>query len=382
MDNDGKVTDEQYNKYFKSNNSTEGVKEIIKNNNFYINGFPIPGTETEFKAKTPEGYLINKQVWLSVVNGKYHTMLSHEDFDTYDEASFALATGFIAGLEVRLFDLDGDKFVDYIEMDYVESAIINEIIKNKDGTVTLYRAELESDFDWENDGRKYDGEFFSKKWNDTIKVINFDSSINKGDMGLFMFRPEGWIITRAKEVKGKLVDGADHEFYQIGDKKYGDAMRFSRDNIIISNRCGEYVDAQKYFNLLNMNDDSEVSLWFINSLDRSRYGAPCGFTSGKFAKLFLQKAIEVSKNKLDSILVDEDGSNIEEGRKYVNREDYEQFKSLIMRVEKIYENEYPNEIYDYAVYLLYLGNFGSQIDIGAQFAGYNYEGFDNQIKVK
>jgi len=60
MDNDGKVTDEQYNKYFKSNNSTEGVKEIIKNNNFYINGFPIPGTETEFKAKTPEGYLINK----------------------------------------------------------------------------------------------------------------------------------------------------------------------------------------------------------------------------------------------------------------------------------------------------------------------------------
>ena len=42
MDKDGKIIDEQYNKYFKSNNSVEGVKEIIKNNKFFINGFPIP----------------------------------------------------------------------------------------------------------------------------------------------------------------------------------------------------------------------------------------------------------------------------------------------------------------------------------------------------
>ena len=382
MDTDGKIIDEQYNKYFKSNNSVEGVKEIIKNNKFFINGFPIPGTESEFKTKTPEGYLINKKVWLSSINGKYHTMLSRKDFDTYDEASFALATGFIAGLEVRLFDLDGDKFVDHIEMDYVESVIINEIIKNQDGTVTLYRSELPSDFDWKNDGRKFDGDSFSKKWNEKIEDKNYDSSIKRGNMILFMFRPEGWIITRAKEVKGKLVDGADHKFYQIGDKKFGDAMRFSRDNIIISNRCGEYINAQKYFNLMNMKDDSEVSLWFINSLDKNRYGAPCGFTSGKFAKLFLLKAIEVSKKKLDSTLVDDDGTIVGKGQKYVSRIEHEKFKNLIMRAEKICDTHYPNEIYDYCVYLLYLGNFGSQSDIGAKFAGFNYEGFDNKIQVK
>ena len=34
MDKDGKITDEQYNKYFKSNNSFEGVKEIKKKINF------------------------------------------------------------------------------------------------------------------------------------------------------------------------------------------------------------------------------------------------------------------------------------------------------------------------------------------------------------
>ena len=53
-----------------------------------------------------------------------------------------------------------------------------------------------------------------------------------------------------------------------------------------------------------------------------------------------------------------------------------------MKVEKICDIDYPNEIYDYCVYLLYLGNFGSQSDIGAKFAGFNYEGFDNKIQVK
>ena len=51
MDKDGKITDEQYNKYFKSNNSVEGVKQVIKNNQFFINGFPIPGTKEEFEKK-------------------------------------------------------------------------------------------------------------------------------------------------------------------------------------------------------------------------------------------------------------------------------------------------------------------------------------------
>ena len=382
MDKDGKITDEQYNKYFKQKNSTEGIKEIIKNNKFFINGFPIPGTESEFKNKTPEGYLINKKKWLTFSNGKYKTILSRKDFDTYDEASFNTAIGFIAGLEMRLYDLDNDNFVDHIEMDYVESVIINDIIKNEDGTISLYRSDIEDEFNWRNDGRKYDGDSFTKKWNEKIQIKNFDSNIKKGDMALFMYRPEGWIIQRAKEVKGKLIDGEDHKFYQIGDKKFGDAMRFSRDNIIISNRCGEYLNAHKYFQLLNTKDDSEVSLWFINSLDMNRYGAPCGFTSGKYAKLYLLKALEVSKKKLDHTIIDNDGKNVEKGKKYVSKHEYEKFKNLIMRAEKICDNDFPNEIYDYNVYLLYLANFGSQSDIGAKFAGFNYEGFDNQVHVK
>ena len=379
MDKDGKITDEQYNKYFKSNNSIEGVKEIIKNNKFFINGFPIPGTKEEFLKKA-DGYLINKKKWLTYSNGKYKVMQSKTDFDNFDDATFQTATGFVAGLEVRLYDLDNDKYADHIEMDYVESVIINDIIKNKDGTLSLYRSDIDEEFIWKNDGKRFDGDNFNKKWNEKIEIKNFDSSIKKADLCLYMYRPEGWIIKRAKEIKGKLIDGGDHKFYQIGDKKFQDAMRFSRDNIIISNRCGEFLNAHKYFGFLNMRDNSEVSLWFIHSLDVNRYGAPCGFTSGKFGRYFLLKAIEYSKKKLDSIKVD--FGDVEKGQKYVNRIEHEKFKNLIMRAEKICDTNYPSEIYDYNVYLLYFANFGTQSDIGAKFAGFNYTGFDSQIQTK
>ena len=75
MDNDGPITSDQYNKYYENNNTIEGIKEIIKNNQFYINGFTIPGTESEFLNKTPEGYSINKRNWLIHNNEKYQVIL-------------------------------------------------------------------------------------------------------------------------------------------------------------------------------------------------------------------------------------------------------------------------------------------------------------------
>ena len=379
MGEDKKITDEKYSKYFKEKDSIIGVKQIIKNNNFIINGFSIPGTEELFTKNYPEGYLINKKKWLFYSENKYKVNQSKKDFDNYEEASFATATGFIAGLEMRLYDFDKDKYADYIELDYVEAVIINEIIKNKDNTLSLYRADLNEEYNSINDGKKYDGNCFSEKWEEKIDIKNFDSNIKKGDMALFMFTPNGLIVQRAKEINGKLIDGQDHKYYQVGEKKFQDAMRFSRDNIIISNRCGEFLNAHKYFGFLNKENGKDVSLWFIHSLDENKFGAPCGFTSGNSAKIFLKEVIAMSKKKLDEVAIED---KAKKGQKYVNENIYNSFKSLIIKAEKICNNESPNEIYDYLIYLLYLGNFGSQSDIGAKFAGFNYNGFDNEIKTK
>ena len=94
---------------------------------------------------------------------------------------------------------------------------------------------------------------------------------------------------------------------------------------------------------------------------------------------FLQKAIELSKKKLSDISLE---NNAKKGQKYINQIEYDEFNNLILKAEKIIEEENINEIYDYFVYLLYLANFGSQSDIGAKFAGFNYVGFDNEIKLK
>ena len=193
------------------------------------------------------------------MNGKYQVIFNGE-YDNYDDAAFATATGYIAGLEFRLYDTDDDD------------------------TYTLYRSDLNNSLKWENDGREYDSNYFNKEWNESINETNFDSRIKKGDIAIFTFRPQGWVIERGKEVKGMLVDGQDHEYYQINERKYDDAMRFSRDNIIISNRCGEYLNSHKYFGLYGYDKSSEVSLWFINSYDVNRFGAPCGFTSGNNSK--------------------------------------------------------------------------------------------------
>ena len=71
-------------------------------------------------------------------------------------------------------------------MDYNESVIINDIIKNKDGTLSLYRSDIDEEFIWKNDGKRFDGDNFNKKWNEKIEIKNFNSSIKKADLCLFM----------------------------------------------------------------------------------------------------------------------------------------------------------------------------------------------------
>ena len=92
--------------------------------------------------------------------------------------------------------------------------------------------------------------------------------------------------------------------------------------------------------------------------------------------------MRINQEKLNSFVISDDGSNVEEGQKYVKREDYEKFREAIARAQMISVFDLPNDIYDYTLYLLYLANYGSKDDIGANFAGYDYIGFDNQINIK
>lgn len=378
MGADKTVTDAMYDAYFQEGSALDGVKAILAAGRFYINDFAIPATAEDLDILYPSGsYLLNQSAWLTRTDEGYQ--VGKDTYESYADAALAAATDFDAGLEVRLYDSDGDGFADWIAMDYVEAVIVNKIVDLGDGTYSIQRSQVDASYVWDSDGRYYDGDHFTADSGEVIAARNLDSALQEGDMGLFWYGPDGWAIERALEVTGILVDGEDHAFYQIGDVQYEDAMRFSRDNIIVSNRCGEFVNAQKYFGLNNSGDGLTVSLWFVPTTDPGVMAAPAGFTTNGNAAAFLAQAIDAAREKLSGVVVSADGTDVPAGQDWVKQEVYDALEATIQRAETALADDLSEDVLTYHVYLLYLSLKGTGSDIGAMYAGFDYPGFDNQL---
>jgi hypothetical protein len=376
------VSDAQYSQYFRQDSAEAGVKAVIAAGEFYINGFAIPATEAEFTAKYPNGYTVNQANWLfkSEAGWMGGNGGGREPLGSYDAAAFATATGLPAGLEVRLYDTDADGYTDLIETQYLEGLVVNKITDNGNGTYSVYRGDLDLSITYSsNDGRLFDGAHFTVTSGEVIKKANLDAAIKEGDGVLFWFGPDGWVLDKAIEINGIFVEGIDHEYYQMDNVKYQDAMRFSRDNLFISNRNGEFANAHKYFGLNDNKEGLKVSLWLVPTTDYpSVTGAPVGLTSNENAGAFLAKAIAVAKAKLGSVVVSAGGADAI-GKTWTTQAAYDELSAAIARAEASLTSNKNSVLLDYQIYLLYLTLHGSNDDIGAQFAGYNYVGFDKQV---
>lgn len=139
-------------------------------------------------------------------------------------------------------------------------------------------------------------------------------------------------MKRAHEVNGLFVDGADHTSYNIDGVVYEDALRFSRDNLFISNRPGEFTDAQKYFHLTN---DSalglNVSLWLVPVTNTTETGAPIGMTSGSSSRSFLERGVVEAQARLDNVTVSADGSDVPSSQEWVDQTVYDQLDEAVAR---------------------------------------------------
>ena len=356
------LTDASYDKYFGGNegDAAVAVAEILSAGKLSINGMAFPATYAEY---TEKGYQVNGS----------DVSVSATGEDDYVSAAIAAATKAVPiGNTITLSDSDNDGVCDAIAYDCYASFIVNKITDNQDGTYTLERAAVDG-------GKPYDQQLFAA--GNTEKVYLLDDGIEVGDMALARYMTDGWYIIRAYEANGILVDGADHAYYQIDDVQYGDAMRFSRDNIVISNRCGEFTNAQKYFGFMNNDEGLKVSLWLVPvAEDCETTGAPCGFTSNENSATFLKRAIETALAKLESVQVSEDGYDVAVGSYWVTQDAYVELAEAITDAQAVLDAGAAGELMDYQVYLLYLKLHGSSDDIGAKFAGYDYVGFDNEMQ--
>ncbi|KAF7539200.1 hypothetical protein G7054_g2376 [Neopestalotiopsis clavispora] len=382
------VTAANYDQYFAQGSALEGVEAVIAASQFYINKWAIPGTETSFQNRSQclsDGYLVNQVPWLyynSSTASWFGGFEAETQADSYDAAALSVVTGIVAGLEVRFWDTDGDGYTDLIDADYMEGVTVDTITENINGTYTVYRGNIDVANKTPAEGTIFDGSLFDTD-GPSILAANFDTSIGSGDVALFWYGPDGWAIKRAQEVVGLFIDGADHTDYDVGGVLYEDAMRFSRDNLPISNRPGEFTDAQKFFKLTNDSAAGlNVSLWLVPVTNTNNTGAPIGITSDSNSRSFLAKAIAQAQAELTNVTISTDGTDVPSTQEWVTQAVYTQLDDAIARAnESLALTNSSSFLLDYQTYLLYLNLYGSSDDIGAQFAGFNYTGFENQEQV-
>lgn len=379
-----RITDVRYDRYFKEGSATAGVGAIIAAGQFSINGLPIPASAEDFWLRTPDGYRVNQVNWLSydaataIWKGGFHGQQTQA---SYGKAALAVATGIVAGLEVRLYDTDGDWFADTIEADYKEGVQVQEIIRHSDGTISVRRGDLNCAERTPEEGRHFDGPHFTTVSDERIAPDNFDPRIMPGDVALFWWGPTGWVMQRARQVYGLLVDGRDHESYIMDNTAYQDAMRFSRDNLLISNRPGEFVNAQKFFGLIGNADGLKVSLWLVPTTDLTAAGAPVGMTSGTNSRRFLAQALRQARRWLLDVVPSADGTDVATEQRWVPQLVHVQLDRAIARAQAALDAAKSTDSQlDYQIYLLYLTLNGSTDDIGARFGGYSYPGFIRAIQ--
>lgn len=369
------VTDSRYNPFFAASSAENGVRQIIKAGKFRINGFAIPPDAQTLAKEWPQGYSVNGSTWLA--KEADHYVVDKKEYNSYDDAALAVVNRIPAGLEIRIYDQDGDGFGDSIEASVWEAIIPKTMRKDDAGNIILHRLSAKAyPAAIPGEGRAYDASHFTEEADETIAPENLDPSIRPGDIALFAYTPSGWILQRAIPVTGPLQSAQDHRYYQVNGIRYHDAMRFSRDNLPISNRCGEFINTLHYFGEMHRPDAPAITLWLVPT-SSGQAGAPAGFTSGNNAALLLKQALIQSRQQLARTMISQDGSDVPNGKSWMTPSAYRQAIAAVTSAQNVYDQHQDAVIMDYERYLLYLSLNGSQNDIGAQYAGYDFEGIHN-----
>ncbi|PSR82147.1 hypothetical protein BD289DRAFT_438131 [Coniella lustricola] len=382
------VTASQYDKYFEQGSAVQGVDAVVAASQFYVNLFAVPGTEAAFQNNSEcltDGYLVNEVSWLyydTTTASYYGGWLPVTEADTYEQAAQYVVSSMVPGLEVRFWDTNGDGYTDLIDADFKAGVTVETVTENANGTYTVYRGNIDVANKTAEEGNTFDGTLFEITGGQPIPAANFDTTITSGDVALFWYSPSGLNMARAEPITGIFIDGADHTYYNIDGVVYEDAERFSRDNLLISNRPGEFTDAQKYFQLTNDTAAGlDVTLWLVPVTNTTNTGAPIGMTGDDNSHAFLTKAVATAQALLANVTVSADGSDVPSTQEWVTQDVYTQLDDAIARANAALDSATSSSfLLDYQLYILYQELNGSSDDIGAAFAGFNYTGFVSEVQ--
>ena len=356
-DNDNvKITDASFDQYFPGTTALEGVKKLLSEGKVYVNGIPVPAAEDEtsdyqvngvsslYKTETGWGYNVHKTTSANNLSfadarlGFFETITTvrgHQTSITYDDA------GNPERIDAQSYDV--------FRITYFE---------NHGGQVDKIER---GDFALETNRVRPDVESIT-----AVSSENFDSDIDIGDVVVYYYGPNGWVMEKAMAKVGTVtkVDGNFVIDQGEADEYTHVESNVSRYNLIDSCRPTQFYDS---YVRLGLTDQSVVTWCTPN-------GFPIGFTLGGRAesKAILAQAIANAKAAKEGVVVSADyGASLDAGTKWVTQADMDAFDAAIAAAEAVCNNNAAELYqYDWAMYTLAnaLGQGGSKPSgfIGAQ----------------
>ena len=340
-DNDNvKITDASFDKYFPDTTALEGVKKMLAEGKVYVNGIQVPATENVtpdyqvngvsslYKMETGWGYNVHKT-----------TSANNLSFDDARLGFFETITSVRGHKTAITFDKDGNP-----ERIDAQSYEVFRIAYFEDHGGQVDKIER-GDFELETNRVRPDVEKIT-----AVSGENFDHNIQIGDVVVYYYGPDGWVMEKAVAKAGTVtkVDGNFVINQGEADEYTHVESNVSRYNLINCNRPTQFYDS---YVRLGLTDQSVVTWCTPN-------GFPIGFTLGSRAeaKATLTKAIVNAKAAKNGVVVSSSyGADVPAGTKWVTQADMDAFDAAIAAAKAVCNNN-TAELYQYDMAMYQLAN--------------------------
>ena len=343
-DNDNvKITDASFDSYFPGTTAKAAVEKLLAEGKCYVNGIKVPATaaETEdyqvnfvsslYKKDTGWGYNVHKTTSANNLSfeaarlGFFETITTvrgHKTSLTYD------AKGNVERIDTESFDV--------FRIAYFE---------NHGGQVDKI---MRGEFELETNRVRFDVEKIT-----AVNSENFDANIDVGDVVVYYYGPNGWVMEKAIAKVGTVAkDPNNNKVFVVNGGKADEYVKVesnvSRYNLINSSRPTQFYDSYVRLGLT----DRDVITWCTPN------GFPIGFTMGNRAesKATLQQAIKNAEAAKTGVVVSNNyGEDVPVGTKWTTQADMDAFNAAIKAAKDVAYNN-AAELYEYDMAMYELAN--------------------------
>lgn len=304
------IFDASFDEYFEGS-AEAGVEALLNEGKVYINGLAIPG-EAEYYAMNGADAIWQEESgnW----SWRNFPWVSSERTgeETFEEARKNFLNGVTTarGMRADFLAETGNDTVDAISISIVNSALVDEIIENEDGSYTIAAISA------------------------TASGENYDTSIEVGDIIIYWEDGDGMHIEQAIAEEGiyHYIIGDPLDDAALMDLIDGEEFIDARMGRTIQSGCRPNQFAQ-VLERFDIQDNEMIGWWtsthYLIGLTRTE----------ESARATLEEAIEKAEAGTEGIVVSEDGSDVAGDVYWVDSEVWGAFEEKLAEAKEMLSDE-------------------------------------------